>query len=98
MDDAGLTWGDLDSVVTVSNDFYDGRTISSMPVMHACGSHGKNVSTVEGVTISSSRILIAAVLGPFIVGDPALLLQGWLGAAIIMGVNILIAVRKARNS
>ncbi|MFC1822184.1 thiolase family protein [Thermodesulfobacteriota bacterium] len=48
LDDAGLTWEDLESVVTVSNDFMDGRTISSMPVMHACGSYGKNVSTVEG--------------------------------------------------
>ncbi|MEJ2155221.1 MAG: DMT family transporter [Desulfobacteraceae bacterium] len=56
------------------------------------------VSTVEGVTISSSRILIAAVLGPFVVGDPALTLRGWIGAAIIMGVNILLAVRKAKTA
>lgn len=56
------------------------------------------VTTVEGVTISSSRILIAAVLGPFVVGDPFLMLRGWLGAAIIMGVNILLAVRKAKTT
>lgn len=55
------------------------------------------VTAVEGGIISSSRILLAAVLGPFIAADPALLLKGWFGAAIIMGVNILLAVRKARN-
>jgi len=46
--DAGMTIGQIDNVVTVSNDFWDGRTISSMAVMDACGSYGKNVSTVEG--------------------------------------------------
>ena len=40
--------GQIDNVVTVSNDFWDGRTISSMAVMDACGAYGKNVSTVEG--------------------------------------------------
>src|SRR5512137_864876 len=48
LEDAGLTISDIDNVVTVSNDFWDGRTISSMAVMDACGSYGKNVSTVEG--------------------------------------------------
>jgi hypothetical protein len=52
---------------------------------------------VEGGIIASSRILLAAILGPFIAADPALLLKGWFGAAIILGVNILLAVRKARN-
>jgi drug/metabolite transporter (DMT)-like permease len=55
------------------------------------------VTAVEGGIISSSRILLAAILGPYIAADPALLLKGWIGAAIIMGVNILLAVRKARN-
>jgi drug/metabolite transporter (DMT)-like permease len=55
------------------------------------------VTAVEGGIISSSRILLAAILGPFIAADPALLLKGWFGAAVIMGVNILLAVRKARN-
>ena len=48
LDDAGMNIGQIDNVVTVSNDFWDGRTISSMAVMDACGSYGKNVSTVEG--------------------------------------------------
>ncbi len=46
--DAGLEISQIDNVVTLSNDFWDGRTISSMAVMDACGSYGKNVSTVEG--------------------------------------------------
>lgn len=48
LDDAGMTIEQIDNVVTVSNDFWDGRTISSMAVMDVCGSYGKNVSTVEG--------------------------------------------------
>ena len=48
LDDAGMKIGDVDVVLTGSNDFFDGRTISSMAVMDACGSYDKNVSTVEG--------------------------------------------------
>ncbi len=46
--DAGMTIDQIDNVITVSNDFWDGRTISSMAVTDACGAYGKNVSTVEG--------------------------------------------------
>jgi acetyl-CoA C-acetyltransferase len=48
LDDAGLTIDDIDSVVTVSNDFFDGRTISGMAVGDACGGQDKNISTVSG--------------------------------------------------
>ena len=48
LEDAGMNINQIDNVVTVSNDFWDGRTISSMAVMDACGAYGKNVSTVEG--------------------------------------------------
>lgn len=48
MEDAGLTLDDIDNVVTVSNDFWDGRTISSMGIQEVAGAHDKNVSTVEG--------------------------------------------------
>jgi acetyl-CoA C-acetyltransferase len=48
LDDAGLTLADIGSVVTVSNDFVDGRTISSMAVGDAAGAHDKNIATVEG--------------------------------------------------
>lgn len=46
--DAGLSLADIDGVVTVSNDFWDGRTISGMPVGDAAGAHDKNISTVSG--------------------------------------------------
>ncbi|MFH0787874.1 MAG: thiolase family protein [Pseudomonadota bacterium] len=48
MEDAGFRLEDIDNVVTVSNDFWDGRTISCMAVQEAAGAHDKNVSTVEG--------------------------------------------------
>lgn len=48
LEDAGMTIKQIDNVITVSNDFWDGRTISSMAITDACGSYGKNVSTVEG--------------------------------------------------
>ncbi len=51
LQDAGLTIEDIDNIITVSNDFYDGRTISSMAVSDVCGAaygQGKNISTVEG--------------------------------------------------
>jgi len=48
LEDAGYAISDIDNVITVSNDFWDGRTISSMAVMDACGAFGKCVSTVEG--------------------------------------------------
>jgi acetyl-CoA C-acetyltransferase len=38
----------IGNVVTASNDFWDGRTISSMAINDACGSYDKNISTVEG--------------------------------------------------
>lgn len=46
--DASFTLDDIDNVITVSNDFFDGRTISSMAVGEAAGAHNKNISTVEG--------------------------------------------------
>jgi len=48
LDDAGMTIDQVDNVITISNDFFDGRTISSMAIQDACGSFDKNVSTVEG--------------------------------------------------
>ncbi len=54
------------------------------------------VTAVEGGIIASSRILLAAALGPFIAGDPWLTSWGWLGAAIIFSVNAFLAWRKAR--
>ncbi len=48
LDDAGMTIGDIDNVVTTSSDFWDGRTISCMAVGDASGAADKNISCVEG--------------------------------------------------
>ena len=48
LDDAGMTIDDVDNVITTSNDFWDGRTISCMAVGDASGARHKNVSCVEG--------------------------------------------------
>lgn len=56
------------------------------------------VTAMEGSIVSSSPILLAAVLGPQIAVDPALVLRGWIGAAFIMGVNILSVLRKSRKA
>ncbi|MBT4640964.1 MAG: EamA/RhaT family transporter, partial [Deltaproteobacteria bacterium] len=53
----------------------------------------KYVTAVEGGVISSSRILIAAILGPYIVSDPALGLSGWFGALLIFGTNVYLTIR-----
>jgi len=55
------------------------------------------VTAVEGSIISSSRILMAAMLGPLLVGDPALTLTGWFGALLIFSTNIVIAWRRSQN-
>ena len=57
----------------------------------------KYVTAIEGGIISSTRILLAAVLGPFIVSDPALSLLGWVGAMLIFGGNIYLTLRKSKT-
>ncbi len=52
------------------------------------------VSAVEGSIISSTRILLAALLGPFFAAEPSLGLVGWVGAVIIFTTNALLAYSK----
>ena len=54
------------------------------------------VTAVEGAIISSSRILLAALLGPVLVAEPPMDATGWLGALIIFAANIALALRPAR--
>ncbi|MGK5091694.1 DMT family transporter [Deltaproteobacteria bacterium TL4] len=51
----------------------------------------KYISAVESSIISSTRILLAAFLGPLIASDPALTLTGWMGALLIFGANVYVA-------
>ena len=63
MEDAGYTLDDIGDVITVSNDFWDGRTISCMAVQEAAGAHDKNVSTVEGDGTLGALYGLMRVLG-----------------------------------
>jgi drug/metabolite transporter (DMT)-like permease len=55
------------------------------------------VTAVEGSIVTSTRILVAAVLGPAMVGDPSLTPSGWIGALLIFIANVVLAVRKANK-
>ncbi len=55
------------------------------------------VTAVEGSIISSSRILLAAILGPVLVADPSLAFSGWCGALLIFAANTSLALRKSRG-
>jgi acetyl-CoA C-acetyltransferase len=46
--DAGITIKEIENVVSVSSDFWDGRTISSMAITDTSGAFNKDISTVEG--------------------------------------------------
>ena len=90
--------------------FYDDMYIPDMVTLKyllLCASFGvagqylitvgfKYVTAIEGGIISSTRILLAAIMGPFIVFDPALSFSGWIGAILIFGGNIYLALRKSR--
>ncbi len=53
------------------------------------------VTAVNGSIISSSRILLAALLGPLLVADPHLTLGGWCGALLIFSANAVLALRRS---
>ena len=48
LEDAGVGIDEIDNVVNCTNDFWDGRTISCMPVGGVSGGAEKNISGVEG--------------------------------------------------
>lgn len=54
------------------------------------------VTAVEGGIISSTRILLAATLGPYLAADPWLDTRGWAGAGLIFLVNVALAWRKSK--
>lgn len=55
------------------------------------------VTALEGGIISSSRILMAAVLGPWVASDPPLTAAGWIGALLIFSSNIYLTYRKSNK-
>ncbi|MBW2409960.1 MAG: DMT family transporter [Deltaproteobacteria bacterium] len=52
------------------------------------------VTAVEGSIISSMRILLAALLGPLVAGEPALAAAGWVGALLLFSANAMLAIRR----
>lgn len=61
-----------------------------------CMTYGhRYVTAVEGSILGSSRILLAACLGPLIASDPPLSLRGWAGAALIFAANLGLTLRKS---
>jgi len=65
LNDAGFALEDIDNVITVSNDFLDGRTISSMAVGEAAGAYDKNISVGEGDGTFGAFYGAMRVLGGF---------------------------------
>ena len=55
------------------------------------------VTAVEGGIISSTRILLAGLLGPWLAADPALGVAGWIGALLIFAANVVLAWRSSRQ-
>lgn len=56
------------------------------------------VTAVEGGVISSSRILLAALLGPYLAAEPHLDAAGWFGALLIFVANVVLTVKKSRSA
>jgi drug/metabolite transporter (DMT)-like permease len=55
------------------------------------------VSAVDGSIISSMRIFLAALLGPYVAGEVPLNMTGWLGALLLFAANALLAIRRGRE-
>ncbi|OQY00568.1 MAG: EamA family transporter [Desulfobacteraceae bacterium 4572_130] len=56
----------------------------------------KYVTALEGGILSSSRILLAALLEHYLTSDPALSLSGWIGAFLVFGSNVYLTVKKIK--
>lgn len=54
------------------------------------------VTAVEGGIISSTRILLAALLGPVVAADPPLSAAGWIGALLLFSANVVLTTRKVK--
>jgi len=54
------------------------------------------VTAVEGGVISSTRILLAGLLGPYLAAETPLAASGWIGALLIFSANVVLTVRKRR--
>jgi drug/metabolite transporter (DMT)-like permease len=56
----------------------------------------RHVSPVKGGVLSSTRIVIAAFLGPYITADPSLNIYAWIGTGLILSSNLYFIARKSQ--
>ncbi|MCK4964197.1 MAG: thiolase family protein, partial [Dehalococcoidia bacterium] len=62
LDETGLSLNDIDSAVTCSQDFWDGRTISSMNIQRVVGAHLSHEDNVSEDAINSVYAAMAQIL------------------------------------
>jgi drug/metabolite transporter (DMT)-like permease len=82
----------------------DGRELYYLTLCGGAGIAGqflitlgfRYVTAVEGGVISSTRILLAALMGPWLAAEPPLGPAGWIGALLIFGANVVLTLRKGR--
>lgn len=97
--------GSLLIFIIFKGDFYwpDSQELYYLGLCAASGVAGqflltigfRYVTVVDGSIISSLRILLAALLGPFVVGELPLNAEGWMGALLLFGANALLALRRS---
>jgi len=62
LEETGITLSDIDSAVTCSQDFWDGRTISSMNIQHVVGAHLSHEDKVAEDGINAVFCAMAQIL------------------------------------
>jgi acetyl-CoA C-acetyltransferase len=62
LDETGLKLSDIDSAVTCSQDFWDGRTISNMNIQHVVGAHLGHEDKVAEDGINAVYVAMSQVL------------------------------------
>lgn len=62
LQETGLELSDIDSAVTCSQDFWDGRTISSMNIQHVVGAHLGHEDNVSEDGINAVYIAMAQIM------------------------------------
>ena len=62
LEETGLTLSDMDSAVTCSQDFWDGRTISNMNIQRVVGAHMSHEDKVAEDGINAVYVAMAQIL------------------------------------
>ena len=62
LEETGLSLSDIDSAVTCSQDFWDGRTISSMNIQHVVGAHLGHEDNISEDGINAVYAAMAQIL------------------------------------